>query len=62
MIMNKDTNILREASNLFMEAACIYERMADLGDAEDTKEKQDELTMLIRKLMLTMTKVQGLEV
>ncbi|WP_139149862.1 hypothetical protein [Romboutsia lituseburensis] len=60
--MSKDTKILREASSLFMEMACIYEQMADLEESEDTKENQDKLTMLIGKMMLTVSKVQALDV
>lgn len=61
-MVSKDTKILREASSLFMEMACIYEQMADLEEAEDTKENQDKLTMLIGKMMLTVSKVQALDV
>ena len=61
-MMNKDTKILREASSLFMEMACLYEEMADLEEAEDTKENQDKLTMLIGKMMLTVSRVQEFNV
>ncbi|CEH34726.1 Hypothetical protein RLITU_2143 [Romboutsia lituseburensis] len=61
-MVSKDTKILREASSLFMEMACIYEQMADLEESEDTKENQDKLTMLIGKMMLTVSKVQALDV
>ena len=61
-MVSKDTKILREASSLFMEMACIYEEMADLEEGEDTKENQDKLTMLIGKMMLTVSKIQALDV
>ena len=65
MMVSKDTRILREASNLFMEMACIYEEMADLEETEyieDTKENQDKLTMLMGKMMFTVSKIQTLDV
>lgn len=64
-MMNNDSGKLREASSLFMEMACIYEEIADLADIEeieDTKENQDKLTMLMGKTMLTVSKIQALDV
>lgn len=61
-MMNKDSEKLRAASSLFMEMACIYEEIADLEEIEDTKENQDKLTMLMGKMMITVSNIQALDV
>ncbi|MEG1411467.1 MAG: hypothetical protein RR406_04415 [Bacilli bacterium] len=60
--MSNGTNILREASNSFLEIASMYEEIANIAEQEDTEENEDRLTMLIGKLMVITAKVQNINV
>ena len=60
--MNKDADKLRKASSVFNEMADLYQEMADLYEADDTKENQEKITMLIGKLMIVISNMKELEI
>ena len=51
---------LLKGADVFGKLANMYEEMANLYDAEETKENEDKMTMLVGKIMLTMSELQEL--
>ena len=58
--MNKDKEKLLKGADVFKRMANLYEEMAGLCDAEETKENEEKMAMIVGKLMLTMSELQEL--
>ena len=43
-----------------LKGADVFKRMSNLYDAEETKENEEKITILVGKLMLTMSELQEL--
>lgn len=59
--MNKDKEKLLKSVDIFKRMSNLYEELAELYDAEETKENEDKMTMLVGKLMFTMSEMKELE-
>ena len=58
--MGKDKEKLLKGADVFKRMSNLYEEMANLYDAEETKENEEKITILVGKLMLTMSELQEL--
>ena len=56
--MNKKAQKLLKAAKHFREIADLYEEMANLYIAEDTKENNEKITMLVGKLMIALSNIE----
>ena len=56
--MNKEAQKLLKAAKHFREIADLYEEMANLYIAEDTKENNEKITMLVGKLMIAVSNIE----
>ena len=56
--MNKEAQKLLKAAKQFREIADLYEEMANLYIAEDTKENNEKITMLVGKLMIALSNIE----
>ena len=56
--MNKEVQELLKAAKQFREIADLYEKMANLYIAEDTKENNEKITMLVGKLMIALSNIE----
>lgn len=59
--MNKEVQELLKAAKQFREIADLYEEMANLYIAEDTKENNEKITMLVGKLMIALSNIEKLK-
>ena len=50
-----------KAAKQFRDMADLYEEMASLYVAEETKENEDKLTMLIGKLMIALSEIDNIK-
>lgn len=58
--MGKDKEKLLMDADIFKRLANLYEEMANLYDAEETKENEEKITILVGKLILTLSELQEL--
>ena len=56
--INKKAQKLLKAAKQCREIADLYEEMANLYIAEDTKENNEKITMLIGKLMIALSNIE----
>ena len=56
--MNKEAKKLLKAAKHFRKIADLYEEMANLYIAEDTKENNEKITMLVGKLMIALSNIE----
>lgn len=59
--MNKETQKFLKIAKQFREIADLYEEMANLYIAEDTKENNEKITMLVGKLMIALSNIEKLK-
>ena len=58
--MNKDKEKLLKGADVFKRMSNLYEELAGLYDAEENEENEEKMTMIVGKIMLTMSELQEL--
>ena len=56
--MNEQAQKLLKAAKHFRKIADLYEEMANLYIAEDNKENNEKITMLVGKLMIALSNIE----
>lgn len=57
--MNKEAQKILKIAKQFREIADLYEEMANLYIAEDAKENNEKITMLVGKLMIALSNIEN---